>query len=452
MPALEIMGGVASAIALLDTCTKIYEYIKTVKGATKDQQRFRESIEQLIEILKLIRNNPDDPEVSITWAATIDTIDRSGRKQALLWPFTIKDVKKMMTEIERSKSSLMLAFQVIASKLLLHAISVGSSNTNSRLGELRDILPESIQRHDNRLDDVASGVANVQVVQIDTRNTLDALHQTDSIQNAAQKKEKILQLFSPIDHASRQSDVLQARQPGTGQWLFRKDLSHAWEKTAGSVLFCPGVPGAGKTVMTSIVIDHLLNEFGSDSTVGVAFIYCEHQRCEQQTPESLISSLLKQLAQQAAAIPPAVRDLHYGSQFNGRQQQPKLEAIYDALVAASQCFSRTFILVDILDECGSQKTLSELSRLFTAQQIRPFNVLVTSRRLPDIEELFAGHEQIEIRADEHDVEAYLNQQMTRLPNPARADLHLHTEIHSTIIALLSMACKSILISYHCEPF
>ena len=44
MSGLEIVGGITSAIALLKTCTKIYEYLKTAKGATKEQDRLREGI------------------------------------------------------------------------------------------------------------------------------------------------------------------------------------------------------------------------------------------------------------------------------------------------------------------------------------------------------------------------------------------------------------------------
>lgn len=42
-----------------------------------------------------------------------------------MWPFKIKDVDTLMTDIERSKTSLILESEVIANKLLLHAISVG---------------------------------------------------------------------------------------------------------------------------------------------------------------------------------------------------------------------------------------------------------------------------------------------------------------------------------------
>ena len=98
-----------------------------------------------------------------------------------------------------------------------------------------------------------------------------------------------------------------------------------------------------------------------------------------------------------------------------------------------QSFSRVFILIDALDECGLHDALANL---FVGQQSRRFNLLATSRSLPAIEQLFAGHDHIEIRADVDDVHAYLSQQMARLPNPARKDVHLHTDIKDTIVTFV----------------
>lgn len=55
---------------------KIYEYLKTGKGAKRDQSRLREDIEQLIEVLNFMKNDPNDLEVSAAWTSIVDFIDR----------------------------------------------------------------------------------------------------------------------------------------------------------------------------------------------------------------------------------------------------------------------------------------------------------------------------------------------------------------------------------------
>jgi Cdc6-like AAA superfamily ATPase len=67
-------------------------------------------------------------------------------------------------------------------------------------------------------------------------------------------------------------------------------------ETEKQTLFCPGIPGAGKTILTSIVIDKLTTQFGNDESIGVAYIYCNFRRQDKQKPGDLLTSLLKQLS------------------------------------------------------------------------------------------------------------------------------------------------------------
>ena len=63
------------------------------------------------------------------------------------------------------------------------------------------------------------------------------------------------------------------------------------------MLFCPGIPGAGKTILTSIVVDDLTTRFSNDPSVGIAYVYCNFRRRDEQKAEELFASLLKQLMQ-----------------------------------------------------------------------------------------------------------------------------------------------------------
>ena len=66
---------------------------------------------------------------------------------------------------------------------------------------------------------------------------------------------KILDWLTPVDYGPQQTDNIRRRQPGTGQWLLDSAEYQTWLKTSKQTLFCPGIPGAGKTILTSIVID-----------------------------------------------------------------------------------------------------------------------------------------------------------------------------------------------------
>jgi hypothetical protein len=83
-----------------------------------------------------------------------------------------------------------------------------------------------------------------------------------------------------------------------------------WLETDKQTLFCPGIPGAGKTIITAIVIDDLKTRLQNDPSIGVAYIYCNFRRRDEQRAEDLLASLLKQLAQDQSVLPDSVRDLY----------------------------------------------------------------------------------------------------------------------------------------------
>lgn len=74
------------------------------------------------------------------------------------------------------------------------------------------------------------------------------------------------------DYASYQAEYLAIRQPGTGQWLINSPQFKKWLEVIGSTLFCPGIPGAGKTIIASIVIDYLSKIVKQDGSVGLAYV------------------------------------------------------------------------------------------------------------------------------------------------------------------------------------
>jgi Cdc6-like AAA superfamily ATPase len=80
----------------------------------------------------------------------------------------------------------------------------------------------------------------------------------------------------PLEFPLQQSDFISRRQEGTGQWLIESDEFKTWLNGTRKTLYCPGIPGAGKTMLISIVIDHLLNTI-QDESIGIAYIYCNYR-------------------------------------------------------------------------------------------------------------------------------------------------------------------------------
>jgi hypothetical protein len=125
-----------------------------------------------------------------------------------------------------------------------------------------------------------------------------------------QVRQAILDWLTPIDFFSQQHDLISRRQKGTGQWVLDSSEFQKWLTTTKQTLFCPGIPGAGKTVITSIVVNYLCKEFENDASVGVAYLYCNYQRQQEQRSTGLLLSLLKQLVQERPSVPEHVKSLY----------------------------------------------------------------------------------------------------------------------------------------------
>ena len=68
------------------------------------------------------------------------------------------------------------------------------------------------------------------------------------------KQQAILDWLTSVDYSTQQNDFIARRQEGTGGWLVGSDEFQQWENSRGGILFCPGIPGSGKTMMVSIVV------------------------------------------------------------------------------------------------------------------------------------------------------------------------------------------------------
>jgi hypothetical protein len=198
-------------------------------------------------------------------------------------------------------------------------------------------------------------------------------------------------------------------------------------------LFCPGIPGAGKTILTAIVVDNLATLFANEPTIGIAYIYCNFRRQDEQKSEDLLASLLKQLAQGRSSLPNSVKSLY--DSLKNKRTRPSFDEISTVLQFVVTIYSRVFIIVDALDECQTNngcrsRFLSEISYLQTKFGA---NLFTTSRFIPEIMAKFKDSIPLEIRASEEDVRRYLDGHMFQLPGFVIRSPELQEEIKIQIV-------------------
>ncbi|KAI9371738.1 nucleoside phosphorylase domain-containing protein [Aspergillus egyptiacus] len=246
----------------------------------------------------------------------------------------------------------------------------------------------------------------------------------------SEESQKILSWLKDTDNGAQLSDYLNRRQDGTGTWFLNDDTFTTW--LAGGqqrTLFCPGLPGSGKTIMASIVVDELYRRFQHDVDVGISFLFCNFRLRHAESPNEIMAGILKQLLLKNGRLPEAVKDLYHTN------ERKKTRPLYDELCAALDStvsrYSRTFIVVDALDE-GDDATDQVVSTIMDLQNRYNICLLVTSRFIPEISARFKASPWLEIRAKDDDVRKFVQKKMKQLPAFVARNSDLQRHVVDTI--------------------
>ncbi|KAL4939348.1 hypothetical protein BDV06DRAFT_225090 [Aspergillus oleicola] len=352
-----------------------------------------------------------------------------------------KSQKQQLGDISRSCYEVLHDFHHVLTRFEHLNRDLTDSNTKRGLGSFSRHVwqrlkwdPKDIQSFEQRIRSQVAifnlfiGKLNLQanlVVYETTARSRDGIAAIKHYQ-ADEEYDKILDWLCPNNFAAQQNDFLNQHQEGSGQWLLGASLFRDWLEKDKATLFCPGIPGAGKTIMVSMIIDYLEQEFVLLSNIGIAYLYCSFRRRPTQTFRDLLASLVRQLVQRDSAIPDCVKETY--SRSRNRKIQPTVTELLQFLQAMSAQLSRVFIVVDALDECESTARESLLAAIHSLQDRYNVNFLATSRYIPDTIAAFESCPSLEIRATMEDVWRYLRSQLSRLPSFVARNKELQCEI------------------------
>jgi len=253
-------------------------------------------------------------------------------------------------------------------------------------------------------------------------------------QRRQDERQSILDWITDLDYTPQYNDFLDRRQVGTGKWLLDSERYATWVAAENPTLFCRGIPGSGKTILTATVIEDLNQRFAADQSVSVAYIYFNFRRQFEHQPRELLGCLLKQLASQQPAIPFALQALY--EKHQGNRTKPDIHEIMDTLTSVARIYSRVFLVVDALDECRSDARCRNnfLENLATLQEKTNTSCFLTSRSIPEIEDLYSSCPSLEIVASNEDLSIYIDGHMDQLPAFVSSKPELRDQIKIEVIS------------------
>jgi Cdc6-like AAA superfamily ATPase len=297
------------------------------------------------------------------------------------------------------------------------------------------------------LQSVQIGIADLKV---DTSTIVDVTSEIKSNtttlmdDTATRHKRDLMRWICPDDYHVQHKDAIKRHQTGTGQWFLRDTKFQAWDQSKDATLFCPGIPGAGKTIMAALVVNHLLRSQHLPNE-PVVFIYCNYKRQSEQSAKHMISSILRQIVDIHLGVPKPVQDFY--KYHVTKRTTPSFDEIRQILEAVSKDLHKLIVVVDALDECETRARKDFLSAVHTLRGQCQIRLLATSRFLPAIEShtAFLGKPKLEVRASDEDLESYIRSRAGELHGWAVSKPDLFEDlVSSTVGAVGGMYVQSFL--------
>ncbi|KAL8648620.1 MAG: hypothetical protein Q9210_004882 [Variospora velana] len=422
---MDPVSAVASVVALVGVTLKTVKYVNDMTDVSKERQSLSQESADLLQMLTGLRNMIEDPRPSKTSLDGItrllaakgpldqlrEALEQLNNKvkakrgvqkyaRVLVWPHVKEDCKEVLDRMERS----------------LRAVAHNDSELLRALADNNNELLHAIQTDTAAgIDTIKKGVAGLQ------------------IREDVEERRRTLDWFSPLNFFKTQQDIFARREGDTGQWIIDSPDFHDWFAGPNRTLCCVGIPGAGKSVLASIVVDFLRNTATSGPRPAVAALFCNFKESNVQSPENLLGSLCIQAMHKDVPIPTVLQELY--KSHEAKQTRPTLEDINRVFVEIGKLFDELYLVVDALDECSAD------ARSFLTQKLKSLSsksrLLVTTRPIDDITQKFTSGRVIEIRASDGDLEKYIKAKLessSRLSTFLQGQHTLEKEISDRIIA------------------
>lgn len=224
-------------------------------------------------------------------------------------------------------------------------------------------------------------------------------------------KSKLLDWLSPLQSLEGKLDTaIQKRDSNTVKWFFVHKSYTDWTRREGSLLWLHGIPGSGKTILASTIIQKLQ---GLSGNARLAYFFCDFSDPSSKDPAVLMRTLTHQLVRRMS-------DQECTETFteafirirDGLPPPSHIHALHETLLVKAIGTQQVVIVIDALDECDSREGL--LPILCELAKNPTLHLCVTSRYDRDIATAFTKFSTISL----HDVTSLMGEDFRRYVSKA----------------------------------
>ncbi|KAF8472835.1 hypothetical protein BDZ91DRAFT_760293 [Kalaharituber pfeilii] len=140
----------------------------------------------------------------------------------------------------------------------------------------------------------------------------------------------------------------------TGEWLYEMDKYKEWvESCSSALLWCHGIPGSGKSVLSAAVVKHLLDTRIQQTNCGsgktfLGYFFCNFSEHRSLEFEEIIRSLIKQVL---CVFHGSTEFEGYLAKFVDKYNTPTTALWQDLFLRTCRLPNTIFLIFDGIDEC-----------------------------------------------------------------------------------------------------
>lgn len=160
---------------------------------------------------------------------------------------------------------------------------------------------------------------------------------------------RIIAAIPSVDIVAKHKKFQSLRQEGTGVWILHHDLYQDWyNATRSAILCCFGIPGCGKTILASSIVDMLQSNTVSHKP-SVVYYYCDYALQRTLQAETILGTILKQFFVNDR-IPNELEN-KFPRGYGEDAHSLDVNDLTDLVCMAIKTTSLTYLIIDGLDEC-----------------------------------------------------------------------------------------------------
>jgi hypothetical protein len=240
--------------------------------------------------------------------------------------------------------------------------------------------------------------------------------------------------LNPADASTNFVNASNLRHTGTGRWFLESDRYVSFKRTPNAHLWLRGIPGCGKTVLASTVIEDL--QLADTAKTAVIYFFFSFSDQVKQKLDDMLRSLIFQLSTSHKSTRiHLTRLLERCAGGNQRPQMKELVNVFWEMVGQLQIVT---VVLDALDECKERRELLRWITSFSSSKHQHCKFILLSRWESDIEDALASwlppNRAITLEEEpiEEDLNAYIHYRLEMEHNLKRMQ-SIHDEITDVLV-------------------